>query len=152
MMGLIGRVLSRTARTWQAAGVNSTVSSECTDVDIEHYYYKLIRDSLERMLVAASDTEITVKRSGISPSGLASFCAHVRILRWHPITTPVLMQNIPVVDARIQRLVSASVILQQTHFAGLWFQASSNMEGSPKALLGLPFQLSHRPSRRTSSH
>jgi hypothetical protein len=50
----------------------------------------------------------------------------------------------PVIDGRIRKVVAASVILEGTHFAGVWFQATSDTEGSPKALLGLPCELVHQ--------
>jgi hypothetical protein len=59
--------------------------------------------------------------------------------------TPVLLQNLPVIDGRIRKVVRASVILEGTHFAGLWFQATSDTEGAPQALLGLPCELVHQP-------
>ena len=57
----------------------------------------------------------------------------------------MLLQNLPVIDARVRKVVNASVILEGTHFAGLWFQAGSGTEGAPKSLLGLPCELIHQP-------
>ena len=143
MMGLISRVLSRTG-IGPSTG-NSTLSSEFTDRDIENYYFRIISDCLRRMLVPAEDIEVIVKRSRVDRYGLSTFTAYVRILKWHPVVTPVLLQNMPVVDARVRRLIKASVILEQTHFSGLWFQVSSAAEGTPTSLLGLPSELIHQP-------
>ncbi|MEO8652597.1 MAG: hypothetical protein ABI409_00590 [Ramlibacter sp.] len=144
MMGLISRVLSRTGIGLGSSG-NSTLSSEFTDRDIENYYFRIISDCLGRMLVPAEDIEVIVKRSRVDRYGLSTFTAYVRILKWHPVVTPVLLQNMPVVDARVRRLIKASVILEQTHFSGLWFQVSSAAEGMPTSLLGLPSELIHQP-------
>jgi hypothetical protein len=122
----------------------SSVSSSLTTRDIESYYARVIGNCLERMLVQPDDVELLVRRAGTAPSGLTSFAAYVRILRWNPIVTPVLLQNIPVIDARIRKVVSASVLLEHTHFAGLWFQVASTAEGSPTSLLGLPAELKYQ--------
>jgi hypothetical protein len=148
MMGIIGRVL---AKTGLASSGNSTLSSEFTDRDIENYYFRIITDCLKRMLVPAEDMEIIVKRARVDRYGLSTFTAYVRILKWHPVVTPVLLQNLPVIDARVRRLIKASVILEQTHFSGLWFQVPSTAEGSPTSLMGLPFELIHQSGQPGSS-
>lgn len=96
------------------------------------------------MLVPASNIEVEVKRSGIGPNGLLAYAGYVRILRWDPVLTPVLLQNMPVIDARVRKVVDASVILESTHYTGLWFQAASGTEGSPTELVGLPSELVHQ--------
>ena len=146
MLGIISRVLSKTGIGSHPSQGSSALSSEFTDRDIENYYFKIITDCLKRMLVPAEDMEVIVKRARVDRYGLSTFTAYVRILKWHPVVTPVLLQNMPVVDARIRRLIKASVILEQTHFSGLWFQVASNAEGSPTSLLGLPFELIHQSS------
>jgi hypothetical protein len=101
------------------------------------------------MLVPADTIEVKVRRAGKSPAGLIAFAGYVRILKWDPALTPVLLQNMPVVDARIRKVADASVILEGTHFAGLWFQATCAVEGAPKALLGMPCELVHQPGGST---
>ena len=86
-----------------------------------------------------------VRRAGVGPTGLTGFAGYVRILRWDPVMTPVLLQNLPVIDARIRKVVDASVILEHTHFAGLWFQATAHAENVPQALVGMPAELVHQP-------
>jgi hypothetical protein len=93
------------------------------------------------MLVPPDTIEVGVKRAGVGPSGLTAFAGYVRILKWDAVLTPVLLQNMPVIDARIRKVVDASVILEHTHFAGLWFQASDATEGAPKQLLGVPAEI-----------
>ncbi len=69
----------------------------------------------------------------------------MHIVRWDPVVTPVLLQNMPVVDARVRQLADASIILEHTHFVGLWFQATSYTEGAPTSLTGIPAELIHQP-------
>lgn len=126
-------------------GSASAVSSELSHSDIENYYLRVIVDCLRRMLVPVDSIEVGVKRSGCGPAGVPAFAGYVRITKWDPVVTPVLLQNMSVIDARIRKVADASVILEHTHFTGLWFQATSDTEGSPKALLGLPCELIHQP-------
>jgi len=142
MKRIIGRVLAR--RDGQPAKPQSALSSELTNSDIENYYLRIIVDLMRRMLVPADSVEIGVRRSGTGPNGLTSFAGYVRILRWEPIM-PVLLQNLPVIDGRIRKVVAASVILEHTHFAGIWFQAASTTEGAPQMLVGMPAELVRQP-------
>ncbi len=143
MKRIIDRVFARrgSARDGQP---NSAVSSELTHSDIEKYYLRIIVDVMRRMLVPAECLEIGVRRAGVGPSGLTAFAGYVRIVRWDP-TMPVLLQNMPQIDARIRKVVGASVILEHTHFAGLWFQAAATAEGAPQVLVGMPAELIRHP-------
>jgi hypothetical protein len=108
-------------------------------------------DGLRRMLVPTDNNEVGVKRAGVGPTGLTAFAGYVRIVKWDPLLTPVLLQNMPVIDARIRKVVDASMILEHTHFAGLWFQATTHTEGAPKNLLGVPAELVHQPGGAATS-
>ena len=144
MKAIISRVFSRRNGLGPLPALNSAVSSELTTSDIENYYLRVISDCLRRMLVPPDAIEVGVRRSGTGPTGLIAFAGYVRILRWDPVVMPVLLQNMPVIDRRIRKVVDASVILEGTHFAGLWFQATIATAGSPQALLGMPAELTHQ--------
>lgn len=144
MKPIFERVLFPKRRTARARGSSSSVSSTLTTRDIETYYLRVTGNCLKRMLVKEEDVQIGVKRTGTAPSGLTSFSVYVRVLRWDPVVTPVVLQNLPVIDARIRKVVSASVLLEHTQFDGLWFQASSSTLGSPTSLLGLPAELKYQ--------
>lgn len=144
MKSMISRVFSRRDGPPVLPLGISVVSSELSDSDLENYYLRIIRDCLGRLLVPTDAIHVRVKRSGTNPQGLIAFAGYVRILKWDPVVMPVLLQNLPVIDARVRKLVDASVILEGTHFSGLWFQANNDAAGSPKTLLGLPCELVHQ--------
>jgi hypothetical protein len=147
MKGIIDRVFSRRPSSDPVATEHrhSAVSSELTNSDIEDYYLRIITDGIRRMLVTPDSVEIGVKPSGAGPGGLPAFAGYVRIVRWDPVLTPVLLQNMPLIDARIRKVVAASVILEHTHFAGLWFQATGQTAGAPTVLTGMPAELVRQP-------
>lgn len=145
MKGIIDRVFARKDDP-PALPQHSHVSSELTVGDIEAYYLRIIADVFRRMLVPADSIEVGVKRSGASRSGRMAFAGYVRILRWDPVLSPVLLQNLPVIDARVRKVVAASVILEQTHYAGLWMQATSQIDGAPTQLVGMPAELVVQPA------
>ena len=147
MRGLISRMFGRHPRRPRPSAGVSGLSSELTSSDIESYYLRIIVDVLRRFLVASDSVEIGVKRTGAAgPDGLPAYAGYIRILRWEPIM-PVLLQNIPVLDARVRKIAEASVLLENTRFAGLWFQATSAVEGAPETLIGLPAELLVHPTR-----
>jgi hypothetical protein len=141
MKAMISRVFSRRGEPAPQAAAHSAVSSELSTSDIEHYYLSVIADCMRRMLLPLDSFEVCVRRSGRSPAGLSAFAGYVRILKWDPVCTPILLQNLPVIYGRVRKVVNASVILEGTHFAGLWFQVGSEIDGAPKSLLGLPCEL-----------
>ena len=146
MRSIIQRVLSGKKDPRSPAQASpSHLSSELTSGDIENYYMRVIVDCLKRLLVPSDSVEVGVKRSGTGPSGLAAYAGYVRLLRWDPVLTPVILQNLPVIDARIRKVVDASVILEHTHFVGLWFQATSGVPGAPQSLVGMPAELVRQP-------
>jgi len=145
MKTMISRVFSKREEPPKGPPTHSALSSELSHSDIENYYLRIIVDCLRRLLVPVDSIEVRVKRSVAGQGALPAFVGYVRIIKWDPVVTPVLLQNMPVVDARIRKVADASVILEHTHFAGLWFQATSSTEGSPKTLLGLPCELIHQP-------
>ncbi len=151
MQAIINRVFSKGQQAAKKHSANSAVSSELTAGDLENYYLKIIGEALRRMLVPADHIQLRVRRAGTGPTGLIAFAGYVRILKWDPVLTPVLLQNMPVMDARIRKVARASVLLEGTHFAGLWFQAASNTQGAPRDLLGMPCELIHQPGVRPTA-
>jgi hypothetical protein len=148
---LIKRVFSNyNPRPSPSGPHHSTVNSELTKSDIETYYLRIVVDCLHRLLVTVCNVEVRIKCTEVGPGGLTAYTAYVRILQWDPVLTPVLLQNMPVLDERVRKVVNASVILEQTHFAGLWFQASSGIKGAPSNLVGLPSELIHLPGTPAS--
>ena len=145
MKAMISRVFRRGGAPRSRAG-DSSLSSELSAGDIQNYYLSVIGDALRRMLVPPDSVQVEVKRSGKTPGGLPAYAGYVQILKWDAVATPVLLQNLPVIDARIRKVVTASVILEATHFTGLWVQATSAAEGSPTALVGLACEASRQPA------
>lgn len=141
MKTIIHRVFAKKEEPQHPHAAHSAVSSELSTGDIENYYLRIIVDCLRRLLVPPDSIEVGVKRAGVGPSGLSAFAGYVRILKWDGVLTPVLLQNMPVIDARIRKVVNASVILEHTHFAGIWFQATASTEGAPRQLLGIPAEI-----------
>jgi hypothetical protein len=102
MKAMISRVFSRIGSA--AGSTNSVVSSGLCTGDIESYYANIVVECLRRMLVPRDSIDVRIKRLGKGPDGLAGFAGYVRILKWDPVVTPLLLQNLPVIDARVQKL------------------------------------------------
>jgi hypothetical protein len=138
MKSFLDRVFSRRSGQPRHTIALSGLSSELIAGDIENYYVRIIADCLRRLLVPPDSLEVGVRRAGVGPTGLTAYAGYVRIVKWDPVHTPVLLQNLSVIDARIRKTVEASVILEHTHFEGIWFQSTCRTEGAPRQLVGLP--------------
>lgn len=145
MVSILGRLFSRRKQPPAISGEAAALSSELSHSDIEIYYLRIIMDCLRRLMVPADSVSVGVKPVGRGPTGLPAYAGYLRLLRWDPVLAPVLLQNLPVVDARVRRVVAASVILEHTHFDGIWVQASGTTPGAPTALVGMPAELKREP-------
>ena len=144
MRKLIHRLLSGAMARASASWDDGPESSGLMQLDIEHYYLRVINEAMRRMMVPDDSFEVGVRPVGAGPGGLDAFAGYIRIVRWDALATPVLLQNMPIIDQRVRKVVNASVLLEHTHFAGLWFQAGSAAHGSPTALLGFPVEVVHQ--------
>ena len=141
MKTIIDRVFARKEEPPGPIAPPPDMAAELSTSDIENYYLRIIADCLRRLHVLPDSVDVAVKRAGVGPSGLTAFAGYVRILKWDPVLTPVLLQNMPAVDARVRKVIGASRLLEHTHFAGLWFQAGSTAHGAPSNLVGVPAEL-----------
>jgi hypothetical protein len=138
---IIRRVFSRKEEPPTGPAPISSLSSELTSSDIENYYFRMVNDCLRRFLIPADAVRVEVRREGLGPQGFPAYATLVRLLRWDPVVSPVLLQNAPVVEARVRKSAAASVVLKHTHFAGMWIHASSELDGAPQVYAGLPAAL-----------
>ncbi|MBA2674163.1 hypothetical protein [Ramlibacter sp.] len=145
MQAILNRLFGK-RRPSSSPGDVSGLSSELSHGDIENYYLRIIMDCLRRLMVPVDTVSVGVKPVGRGPTGLPAFAGYLRIVRWDAVLAPVLLQNLPVLDAGVRKVVDASVILEHTHFDGLWVQAHGTMPGAPTALVGMPAQLVRQPS------
>ncbi|MES2939972.1 MAG: hypothetical protein V4864_20005 [Pseudomonadota bacterium] len=146
MKSILNRLFGKRRTPSPLAGDASALSSELSHGDIENYYLRIIMDCLRRLMVPVDSVSVGVKPVGRGPTGLPAFAGYLRIVRWDSVLAPVLLQNLPVIDARVRKVVEASVILEHTHFDGLWVQAHSATPGAPNALVGMPTEMVRQPS------
>lgn len=146
MESILSRLFGRRKTPGLPVGEGAGLSSELSHGDIENYYLRIIMDCLRRLMVPADTVLVGVRPVGRSPEGLPSFAGYLRIVRWDAVLAPVLLQNLPVIDARVRKVVEASVILEHTHFDGLWVRAHADVPGAPTALVGMPAEVVRQPS------
>lgn len=144
MKSILSRLFGKSAPRSLAGTDMVALSSELSYSDIESYYLSIIMDCLRRLLVPADSISVRVRSVGRGPAGTPAFAGYLNLVRWDPVA-PVLLQNLPVIDARVRKLAEASVILEHTHFDGLWVRANASMPGAPRALAGMPAELVRQP-------
>lgn len=117
-------------------GFDSTEFPPLVDEDLITYdWARLIERSLERLGIADDSVSVEMRVTGYLPKGLPCYSGFIKIVRWMPQVTPVLLLNLPLIDERIRKDIQALDQGRQAHFAGLWVHASAHMRDAPPSLM-----------------
>lgn len=117
-------------------GFDSTEFPPLVDEDLITYdWARLIERSLERLGIADDSVSIEMRVTGYLPKGLPCYSGFIKIVRWMPQVTPVLLLNLPLIDERIRKDIQALDQGKQAHFAGLWVHASAHMRDAPPSFM-----------------
>jgi hypothetical protein len=107
-------------------------SSDFHVEDIAAEYVGIIRKCFTALLVPLSHVEIDVRELGTTPEGRISYAAFVRMTRWDPQISPLVLVNSPVMERSIRKMVSRHAALaSHSQFIGLWLRTPSQLEGAP---------------------
>lgn len=115
---------------------------------LEVEYQTLIATQFRRLGITTSSTTIEVRTIGHDAQGHDILVGMVRLHQWERVSALRLLLGLPVLEARIRKLVRATWLADYSHFGGLWLHASEQLYGASGAqeLRGLIRSLTPWPS------
>ena len=117
-------------------GFDSTEFPPLIDEDLITYdWARIIERGLVRLGMAEDSVAVEMRITGYLPKGLPCYSGFIKIVRWMPEVTPILLLNLPLIDERIRKDIQALDQHKQAHFAGLWIHASAHMRDAPPAFM-----------------
>lgn len=116
---------------------------------LEVEYQALIATQFRRLGITSSSTTIEVRTVGHGAHGHDILVGMVRLHQWERVSALRLLLGLPVLEARIRKLVRATWLADYSHFGGLWLHASEQLHTTPGAqeLRGLIRSLTPGPSQ-----
>ena len=95
---------------------------------LEQEYHALIEEQLLRGGVSPAILDIEVKPMGRGKDGRPVFLGMVRLKAWERRSAMRLLLGLPVLEARLKRVIRGSWLHEVASFGGLWLHASGQLE------------------------
>ncbi len=114
---------------------------------LEVEYHALIAMQLRRMGVSPEGISIEVRPAGQGPEGFEVLVGMVRLHRWNRESALRILIGLPLLEARVRKVVRGTWLADFSHFGGLWLHASEQVLAAPGAteLRELIRKLTHPP-------
>lgn len=103
------------------------------DSGLEVEYHSLIGTQLRRMGVAPQSISIEVRRIGKGPHGFDVLVGLVRLQQWDRISALRVLVGLPLLEAKVRKVVRGSWLADFSYFGGLWLHASEHVHTAPGA-------------------
>ena len=100
---------------------------------LEVEYHGLIANQLRRMGVSPDSISIEVRPIGKGPHGFDVLVGMVRLQRWDRVSALRVLVGLPLLEAKVRKMVRATWLADFSHFGGLWLHASEQVHASPGA-------------------
>jgi hypothetical protein len=94
---------------------------------LEVEYQGLIADQFRRWGIEPGIVTIEVQLFGRAPDGFNVFVGMVRLARWEREPALRVLIGLPLLEAKVRKLVRASWLADFSHFGGLWLHASESL-------------------------
>lgn len=98
---------------------------------LEVEYHDLIAAQLRRLDIQESCVTVDVRRLGKGSHGFDVLVAMVRLHRWDRTSGLRLLVGLPMIEARVRKLVRGTWLADYSHFGGLWLHASEHLQHDP---------------------
>lgn len=97
---------------------------------LEVEYQSLIATQFRRWGISPECVTIEVRQIGRAPDGFEVFVGMVRLHRWERISGLRVLLGLPLLEAKVRKMVRGTWMGDFSHFAGLWLHASEQLSGS----------------------
>lgn len=100
---------------------------------LEVEYHGLIAMQLRRMGIAPDSISIEVRPVGKGPHGFDVLVGMVRLHRWDRVSALRVLVGLPLLEAKVRKMVRGSWLADFSYFGGLWLHASEQVHAAPGA-------------------
>jgi hypothetical protein len=96
-------------------------------------YAKLVEAEMRRVGIPESVASLQVTQVALTPQGRGIYAAHIRLLKWQEGPAVRLLLGLPLLERSVRKKLQAHWVLEMSHFAGLWLQASDGAQSAEAA-------------------
>jgi hypothetical protein len=100
---------------------------------LEIEYQGLIADQFRRWGIEPGVVTVEVQLFGRAPDGFNVFVGMVRLTRWDRASALRVLIGLPLLEAKVRKLVRGTWLADFSHFGGLWLHASESLGHSAGA-------------------
>ena len=146
MFGL-RKIIAREAKRKDTVS-DTEVDSAPRGHNLEAEYEALIVTQCVRWGILENSITVEVRRLGRTNSGLDIYGGMMRLTRWQRDSALRVLLGLPLLEAKIRKMVRSLWLGEVSHFGGLWLHASEQLQATEAMteLRQLILQLTHDPS------
>lgn len=146
MFGL-RKIIAREGRQRQEGARDTEVDSAPRGHNLEAEYEALIITQCVRWGIDETIITLEVRRLGRTNSGLDIYGGMMRLTRWQRDSALRVLLGLPLLEAKIRKMVRSLWLGEVSHFGGLWLHASEQLTTTEAMteLRQLILQLTHDP-------
>lgn len=97
---------------------------------LEVEYQSLIATQFRRWGISNNCVTIEVRQIGRAPDGFDVFVGMVRLAQWDRTSGLRVLLGLPLLEAKVRRMVRATWLADFSHFGGLWLHASEQLHAT----------------------
>jgi hypothetical protein len=97
---------------------------------LEVEYQSLIATQFRRWGISNNCVTIEVRQIGRAPDGYDVFVGMVRLTQWDRPSGLRVLLGLPLLEAKVRKMVRATWLADFSHFGGLWLHASEQLHGT----------------------
>lgn len=97
---------------------------------LEVEYQSLIATQFRRWGISNSCVTIEVRQIGRAPDGFDVFVGMVRLAQWERPSALRVLLGLPLLEAKVRKMVRATWLADFSHFGGLWLHASEQLHNT----------------------
>jgi hypothetical protein len=146
MFGL-RKIIARDGRQRQEGASDTETDSAPRGHNLEAEYETLIITQCVRWGIDETCITLEVRRLGRTNSGLDIYGGMMRLTRWQRDSALRVLLGLPLLEAKIRKMVRSLWLCEVSHFGGLWLHASEQLTSTEAMteLRHLILQLTHDP-------
>ncbi|MCG2593093.1 hypothetical protein LZ009_09900 [Ramlibacter sp. XY19] len=141
------KIMARDARQRREGESDTEVDSAPRGHNLEAEYEALITTQCVRWGIDEKSITLEVRRLGRTNSGLDIYGCMMRLTRWQRDSALRVLLGLPLLEAKIRKMVRSLWLGEVSHFGGLWLHASEQLTSTEAMaeLRLLILQLTHDP-------